>query len=276
MRACAKTILFGEHAAVYGHPVIAVPVRSIWTEASATISEKTSMDSESERTLLLSELLKQRFGIDFKMQVDSRIPRKMGFGSSAAFCIACIRELVRLTGKDMDILELADECERIFHKNPSGVDTAVIHHEKPIYFRNRVSEPLVMRKRMTLVIAGCKGERPPTSEVVGKVWEKLQEEGMDIVGEIGHIAENARSAVEDADIERIGLLMDKNQDLLRRLGVSSDENEAVVAAAKKAGAYGAKISGAGMGGNVIISTADPDEMIRQILPLAQYAYKETI
>ena len=45
--------------------------------------------------------------------------------------------------------------------------------------------------------------------------------------------------------------MDKNQELLRKIGVSSPELESIIAAAKGAGALGAKLTGAGLGGNAI-------------------------
>jgi mevalonate kinase len=45
--------------------------------------------------------------------------------------------------------------------------------------------------------------------------------------------------------------MTRNQQLLREMGVSAPVLERLVAAAQEAGALGAKLSGAGRGGNVI-------------------------
>jgi mevalonate kinase len=45
--------------------------------------------------------------------------------------------------------------------------------------------------------------------------------------------------------------MDENHDLLRKMGVSSSELDMLVKVARSAGALGAKLSGAGRGGNMI-------------------------
>jgi mevalonate kinase len=51
--------------------------------------------------------------------------------------------------------------------------------------------------------------------------------------------------------------MDRNQELLESLGVSSPELEALVGAARGAGSLGAKLSGAGRGGCMAALTDDP-------------------
>jgi len=50
--------------------------------------------------------------------------------------------------------------------------------------------------------------------------------------------------------------MDGNQWLLEQIGVSSPEVDRLVQAARQSGALGAKLSGAGRGGNVIALTTD--------------------
>jgi mevalonate kinase len=60
----------------------------------------------------------------------------------------------------------------------------------------------------------------------------------------------ARRALAAGDLPTLGLLMDENQAILAQLGVSSEPLERLIAAARKAGALGAKLSGGGRGGNV--------------------------
>jgi len=50
--------------------------------------------------------------------------------------------------------------------------------------------------------------------------------------------------------------MDSNHDLLRQLTVSSDTLDRLCAAARAAGAWGAKLSGGGRGGNIIALVDD--------------------
>jgi mevalonate kinase len=65
------------------------------------------------------------------------------------------------------------------------------------------------------------------------------------------MADSARHAIESGMVELLGPLMDTNHGLLRKIGVSCPELEALVLAARKAGAWGAKLSGGGRGGNMI-------------------------
>jgi len=58
------------------------------------------------------------------------------------------------------------------------------------------------------------------------------------------------------------LLMDDNQKLLSEMGVSSSKLDALVETACFAGALGAKLSGAGQGGNMIALVED--DMIEEI------------
>ena len=62
---------------------------------------------------------------------------------------------------------------------------------------------------------------------------------------------SARQAIEQGAVELLGPLMDANHGLLRKLGVSCPELDGLVLAARKAGAWGAKLSGGGRGGNMI-------------------------
>ena len=67
----------------------------------------------------------------------------------------------------------------------------------------------------------------------------------------GRIARSARKAIESGEFNQLGRFMTANQECLRDLTVSSDELERLVKASEDAGALGAKLSGAGRGGNMI-------------------------
>jgi mevalonate kinase len=67
----------------------------------------------------------------------------------------------------------------------------------------------------------------------------------------GRIVGLARRAIERGAVPELGQLMIQNQALLRDMTVSSAELDHLVEAAISAGALGAKLSGAGRGGNMI-------------------------
>jgi mevalonate kinase len=60
--------------------------------------------------------------------------------------------------------------------------------------------------------------------------------------------------------------MDESHTLLRTVGVSSDLLDTLVAGARAAGALGAKLTGAGVGGSVVaLATAEGTEPVRRAL-----------
>jgi mevalonate kinase len=72
--------------------------------------------------------------------------------------------------------------------------------------------------------------------------------------EAGRIADDAKTALERGDLERVGALMAENHALLQKVGVSCAELDHLVSLALKHGAVGAKMTGGGMGGYIVALT----------------------
>ena len=94
-----------------------------------------------------------------------------------------------------------------------------------------------------------------------KAWEANQEKYDVWFRQIGQIALMARAAIIGGELFALGALMDGNQWLLEQVGVSSPEIDRLVQAARQAGALGAKLSGAGRGGNVIALTTEQTQTV---------------
>ena len=62
-------------------------------------------------------------------------------------------------------------------------------------------------------------------------------------------------------VEALGRAFDRNQALLETLGVSSPDVAARIAAAKAAGALGAKLTGGGAGGAIIALARDAEALV---------------
>jgi mevalonate kinase len=76
----------------------------------------------------------------------------------------------------------------------------------------------------------------------------------------------ARAAIEAGDLAQVGQLMNQNQALLEEMGVSGPELERLVGAARAAGALGAKLSGAGRGGNMVaLVETETETAVREAL-----------
>jgi mevalonate kinase len=191
------------------------------------------------------------------IQVTSSIPIAGGMGSGAAVSVAILRAFSALMGhplSDEQVSELAYQVEVIHHGTPSGIDNTVITYARPVYFiKGKAPELLQVKQPFTLVI-GDTGVQSSTAEVVGVVrqaHEKSSAQYEQLFDAVGKIAETARQAIESGSVEDLGPLMDENHALLVKMGVSSPQLDRLVLEARSSCAMGAKLSGAGRGGNMI-------------------------
>lgn len=271
-----KVILFGEHAVVYGRPAIAVPVMQVKATATAKAARRgsglTIVAADLDRHLNLATApqdeplaVAARLTLahlsaaepDATITIHSTIPIASGMGSGAAVSTALIRALATLLGhrlKPAEVSALVFEVEKIHHGTPSGIDNTVVAYAQPVYFvRERPIERLNVGQPFTLLI-GDTGIPSPTGKVVARVrraWQREPAHYDALFDQIGDIADEARRAIEAGDVDALGPLMDENHGLLSELGVSSPRLDDLVEAARLAGALGAKLSGAGQGGNMI-------------------------
>lgn len=274
-----KVILFGEHAVVYGRPALAVPVHQVNVTvriypiqghvAGQILLQAPqigysdwlhSADSEhplAKATYLTLQKISASAFDSIRMEISSTIPIASGLGSSAAVSIAIIRALSKHFAAPLapeDQSRIAYEVEKLQHGSPSGVDNTVIAYEKPVFFTaGEEPKPFSIGAPFHLVIADT-GISSATGEAVAKVrsnWQKEREYHEALFDQIGEIARLAQRAIRDGQIHVLGPLMNHNQVLLEALGVSSPELERLIDVCRKAGALGAKLSGGGLGGNII-------------------------
>jgi mevalonate kinase len=289
-----KIILVGEHAVVYGRPAIAVPVTQV--QATATVEDAPQghgcvVDApDVQRALHLADapdddplafIVRETLDHlnssepDVTITIRSTIPVASGMGSGAAVSTAIVRALAAHLGHPLDddaVSALVFEAERLYHGTPSGIDNTVIAHGRPLFFvKDRLVESFPVKEPLHLLIANT-GVSSPTKSAVGDVragWETQRDYYDSLFRQIGQITVMARGAIVAGELHALGALMDGNQWLLQQAGVSSPENERLIQAARRAGALGAKLSGAGRGGNVIaLVLEDTQDRVAQALQSA--------
>jgi len=274
--ASGKIILFGEHAVVYGRPALAVPVTQVHADVEVQASSRPGIWIEAPEVDLHAELntLPSDHPIasvihnflflwrvspfpNLDIRIDSTIPVASGLGSGAAVTVALTRALashLEHSIRDEEVNAFAYEIEKLHHGTPSGIDNTVITYASPVYFiKGKPIETFRVGKPFTIVI-GDTGIHAPTKESVGdvrKLWEANGPQWENVFDRVGEIARTAREVIEKGDTDKMGQLMDQNHALLQEMTVSSRELDTLVAAARQAGALGAKMSGGGRGGNMI-------------------------
>lgn len=270
----AKAILVGEHAVVYSQPAIAVPVSRLRayatirptpgglriTTAHLDIPVNVDAVSVDNALALTARLVLKTLGApppEATIAIRSDIPIASGLGSGAAVSTALARALCAGIGLPLAEAALNDliyEVEKIHHGTPSGIDNTVIVYERPVYFvRGAPLATLRIGAPFTLLIADT-GRSASTRAAVAGVRQLYDRDPAGVqprLDEIGALVQQARAAIETGDSPTLGTLMNANHDLLRQLTVSSPELDALVSAARTAGALGAKLSGGGRGGNMI-------------------------
>ena len=193
-----------------------------------------------------------------QVSVECEIPVAAGLGSSASTNVAIISAVARSRGIELSkkkIFELAFVPENFLHGKPSGVDQATCIYGDMILF-NRPSSVKTVRVEKEPVILVCDtGIHHATRTLVGGVVKKSQKEKKDFrnyLVMVREISDGVAEALRDGDDEELGNLMYQNHELLRKIGVSHPKLDHLVGVAKRAGALGAKLTGAGGGGCVIV------------------------
>jgi hydroxymethylglutaryl-CoA reductase len=271
-RAAGKVILLGEHAVVYGKHALALPIPDAVT---ATVKDAARLTLDVPDWGLSRAVSRDGGGVDaavycildnlgigrgdFAIRVRSALPRGMGLGSSAAFAVAIVRALDKLLGLslgDERVNAIAFECEKLAHGNPSGVDNTLATFARPMLFRKREAvdvEPIELAEAPPIVIA-CSHQPGVTHEQVAGVrarYEARPEAFGAIFDQIDALSVAGAQALVAADYAALGQLMNVCQGLLNALGVSTPELERMVDIARRAGAAGAKLTGAGGGGSIV-------------------------
>lgn len=272
-----KVLLIGEHAVVYGHPAIAIPLRSVKARAEVQLARNGAIEvvapdlgesaSNTDTTGRLAPLAQlagrvmELFGEPargVRIRLSSTIPIGCGLGSSAALSVAVIRGICGAFDRRLNPeqeAELAMEAEKKFHGNPSGVDAAVVARNEPIYFvRGRTVQEIAVGASSYRFLIADTGISSPTVKVVEEVREARDRDRArydSMFWELGSMTTVAREVIRTGSPEELAMCMNRAHHVLQSLGVSCSELDHLVETALENGALGAKLSGAGRGGVMI-------------------------
>lgn len=282
-----KVILLGEHFVVKGKRALAIAIslRSVvdveyagsggiviesrGLNARATI-DPGNLEASDSRFSIFSAVLKALRDMGYSIvphraKIHGDLPIGAGLGSSAATSAAYALAYTAMHGDPLareDLNKASYMAEVVAHGRPSGIDNTVSVYGGFIIYRRgegwRRLEGLSLPKGYYLMIVDTGIERP-TREAVMRVLRRAERAGQAaslIYEAADSLVDLAVNALASGDMRLLGEVMDLNQGLLYAMGVSLGEIEEILFRARSLGALGAKITGAGLGGSVIVLASE--------------------
>lgn len=205
--------------------------------------------------LVVVARIAHEFGVNvegLEATITSKIPRESGLASSSATSTALVVSLLQESGikDDNVVIEVSRDADRVVHRTESGgiIDVPTSYYGGCISYSNKGGvKTEIFPQEIGIVIINT-GPKKSTGVMVAHVkdpYKKKTEFVERILFEKESCAKEGLIALHRKDLKRLGELMSLNHDLRKELGVSTDRLDYGVALAKRAGAYGAKLSGGG-------------------------------
>jgi len=215
------------------------------------------------------------------MSISSSVPAGISTGTSASVCVAVIGALSFLFGRPLPpdrLFSLAHEVETVKLKQQSGIQDQISAAYGGVCFIDMFDYPQArverldlpertwneLDRRICLIYLG----RPHSSSAIHEKVIALLEKGG---GASGHIekmkamAEEARNHLMKGDLESYGEAMIHNNECQRALspGLVSETADRVISTARRHGASGWKVNGAGGRGGSLAVLASADDSLRR-------------
>ena len=243
------------------------------TQAFDWIRALARKDYFASQKYILAKVFGENLPQGMALTWESEIPSSSGLGSGAAAFTAMITAVSERLPEEPSIARRADWAQLgdiIAHGGiASGLDTQTSLLGGVIRYSGQgLAEPLSCAPGACLVVAHS-GVAAATSEVNSRVRLWLAEKPnsrMPYFETIGALSRAAEPLLQRGDWDELGRLMNLNQLVLEKIGVSCPEIDCLIEAALRSGAFGAKISGSGGGGIIIaLAPAARKDMILQAL-----------
>lgn len=263
-----KLMLLGEHAVVYGYPCLVASVNRYLTVRIERRKQSDLFQTPGVTNAVFVEkalaVVRARYNVTDSVSLTTHSDLgTYGLGSSAAVSVATIAAWARLFSISMSqrkLFDLAYECVLRVQGKASGFDVAISIWGGTIYFDGKDKQIIPLYAGEIPLVVGFSGKKVGTMSMIDRVAEKKQNQQKSVVQlfeSMEVLVHDGCEALEHQDWRRLGSCMNQQQKLLASLGVSTEKLDAMVQAACEAGAYGAKLSGAG-GGDCMIALVPDD------------------
>lgn len=292
-----KIILTGEHFVVHGaYSLVAaidkrvtVTIREVRGSSRISsgnvVSAITANDGKFAAVkVVLRKILEKKHEENLEVMISSAFPAGSGLGSSAATCVAvaaAARKFLGLNSDPRSIFELAMEGERQVHGNPSGVDVEASLQGGLLLFNKKTGAKSVPLERSLQMIVAYSGKARNTKQLITKVSMKKRNFPYffeSLSNASSFLTLGVLESITSGDLPRLGAFLNLSQTMLNWLGVSNITLERMIDVAMKEDVFGAKLTGAGGGGSVIIlpKPETAESVLKALSKKCAYAFLTSI
>ena len=249
----------------------------------------TKSETVGHRDILQHDIAREGLrltGIDRAVEITSMadVPAGTGLGSSSCYAVGLLNALHTMQRRPLGFQELAEEAchlEMDILRKPvgkqdqymaafGGLTVLEISPDGNVRVTPaRVSDTTAeeLERNMLLFYTGC--ERP-SDDILTEQKHSLETNREQVVHSLHAIKEMGREIlemIESGDLTSFGLALDRHWQLKKRLSskVTSPRFDHIYDLAKKNGALGGKISGAGGGGFFLLYTEGRHAQLREAL-----------
>ncbi|KPJ62740.1 hypothetical protein AMK68_04580 [candidate division KD3-62 bacterium DG_56] len=221
----------------------------------------------------------------FSLRVWTELPMQAGLGGSSTLLSATLGALLHHFGVELNRYQMAEVTRLVearYMRVACGYQDAYMSafgYLNYMEFRGKerlaqtADEPLAAVEPLCLdlhempIMLAHTGVTRLSQSVhipIRQRWEQGEKQVVEGMARLRELATLAKKALLANGWERLGDLMSENHEIVRGLGGSAESNERLIKAARDAGAWSAKLAGAGGGGTIVVLHPDRPRMMKAL------------